>query len=70
MLNLIIVQSKYLIIWVACYNKNPLCPLQLFHTLIGLNSGEDQVEQEAGNKDGEEEDGQLLHLFAIKSQCL
>ena len=47
-------------------DQDPLGPLQLLHTLVGLDPREDQVEEKAGNEYGKEQDSQLLHPQAIK----
>ena len=46
-------------------DQNPLCSLQLLHALVGLDTREDEVEEEAGDEDGKQQDCQLLHVLVI-----
>ena len=45
-----------LIIRMAGDDQHPLGPLQLLHTLVGLDPREDEVEEKAGNEYGKEQD--------------
>ena len=46
-------------------DQNPLCSLQLLHALVGLDTREDEVEEEAGDEDSKQQDCQLLHVLVI-----
>ena len=41
--------------------EDPLGPLELLEALVGLDPREDEVEEQAGQEDGQQQEGQLLH---------